>query len=129
MSANVSVVSLDVLGKDGTFTVAKIEAWIQQTLQIVISYPALEAKVLTQGLYPGVGAALVDLAAAVAPPAVEAVVAQVVALDGRRVGAAGALDRARAALPGHSADAGPSHAAVREHKTQSVSACKLREKV
>ena len=68
MSANVSVVSLDVLGKDCTFTVEKIDAWIQQTLQIVISYPALEAKVLTQGPYPGVGKALINLIVTVLGP-------------------------------------------------------------
>ena len=38
MSANMSVVSLDVLGKDGTFIVPKIDTWIQQTLQIVIRW-------------------------------------------------------------------------------------------
>jgi hypothetical protein len=73
MSANVSVVSLDVLGKDCMFTVPKIEAWIEQSLQIVTSYPALEAKVLTQGLYPGVGEALVSLVVAAGFPAPELV--------------------------------------------------------
>ena len=69
MSANVSVVSLDVLGKDGTFTVEKIDAWLQHALQIVINHPDLEVKVLTQGLYPGVGEALVGLVVAAGLPA------------------------------------------------------------
>ena len=59
--------------KDGTFTVEKTDAWIQQTLQIVISCPALEVKVLMQGLYPGVGEALVDLVVAARFPAPELV--------------------------------------------------------
>ena len=63
MSANVSVVSLNVLGKEGTVTVEKIDAWLQHALQIVINHPDLEVKVLTQGLYPGVGEALVGLIA------------------------------------------------------------------
>ena len=45
-----------------TFTVPKIEAWIQQPLQTVTNHPALEVQVLTQGPYPGVGEALVSLA-------------------------------------------------------------------
>ena len=73
MSANVSVVSLDVLGKDGTFTVEKIDAWIQHSLQIVINHPDLEVRVLTQGLYPGVGEALVGLVVAAGFPAPELV--------------------------------------------------------
>ena len=73
MSANVSVVSLDVLGKDGTFTVEKIDAWIQHSLQIVINHPDLEAKVLTQGPYPGVGEALIGLVVAAGFPAPELV--------------------------------------------------------
>ena len=71
MSVNVSVVSLDIHGKDGMFTVVKIEVWIQQTLQIMISYLALKAKVLMQGLYPGVGKALIDLVVAAGFPAPE----------------------------------------------------------
>ena len=89
MSVNVSIVPLSILGKDGTFTVPKIEAWIEQALQIVTSYPALEVKVLTQGLYPGVGEALVDLVVAAGFPAPELVYPAHLNPEARHTSAAG----------------------------------------
>ena len=47
MLANVFVVSLGILGKDGAFRDLRIEAWIEQALQIVKKHPALELQVLT----------------------------------------------------------------------------------
>ena len=89
MSANVSVVSLDVLGKDGVFTVPKIEAWIEQALQIVTVHSALEVKVLTQGLHPGVGEASVSLVIAAGFPAPDLVYPADLNPDARRTSAAG----------------------------------------